>query len=135
MPRWTYGPSTSGVPLGPAVPTRSPSSTAAFAGTAIEPRCVRVTARPSAVVIVTTEPEPGTVPANVTVPAAGARTVSPAPAPTSMPRCSPAAYGCAGSKTNGCRTAPPTGHVHACATGAATSATTVARKEIGRAHV
>ena len=41
-----------------------------------EPRCVSVTARPSAVAIVTTEPEPGTLPAKVTVPAAGARTVS-----------------------------------------------------------
>ncbi len=34
-----------------------------------------------------------------------------------MPRCCPAAYGCAGSKTNGCRTGPSAGHVHALADG------------------
>jgi len=60
-----------------------------------------VTASPSAVVIVSARPEPGTVPLKVTVPAAGASTDSSASAAMSTPRCSPAAYGCAGSKLNG----------------------------------
>jgi len=60
-----------------------------------------VTANPSAVVIVSARPEPGTAPLNVTVPAAGASTTSLASAAMSTPRCSPAAYGCAGSKVNG----------------------------------
>jgi hypothetical protein len=117
MPRWTYGPDTSGVPVGPAAPTTAPSAIAAPSATTIEPRCVSVTASPSGVVIVTLSPELGTVPANVTVPAAGATTGSPWPAPMSTPRCSPAEYGCAGSKTNGCRTGPLTGHVQARAAG------------------
>ncbi|HZQ15444.1 MAG TPA: hypothetical protein VFA82_01600 [Gaiellaceae bacterium] len=40
---------------------------------------------------VTLRPEPGTVPANVTRPAAGASTSAPRSPATSMPRCSPAA--------------------------------------------
>ncbi len=43
IPRWTYGPSTSGVPLGPTVPIASCSATVAPLETAIEPRCVSVT--------------------------------------------------------------------------------------------
>src|SRR5439155_24017051 len=58
-------------------------------------------------------PPPGTGPANVTVPSAGARTDIPSVVPMSIPRCWPPAYGCAGSKTNGRNTGPSTGHVHA----------------------
>ena len=81
--------------------------------TAIEPRCVSVTEYPSAVSIVTLLPEAGTVPAKVTVPETGASTADPSLPPTSMPRCCPAAYGCAGSKTNGWSTGPSAGHVQA----------------------
>src|SRR5258707_15741363 len=112
MPRWRYGPSTSGVPLGPTVPTSVPSDTAAFFATAIEPRCVSVTERPSGVSIVTDAPLDGTVPAKLTTPAAGATTVAPGGEPTSMPRCWAPAYGCARSKENPCSTGPWTGHVH-----------------------
>src|SRR5690348_8602248 len=98
----------------------------------MEPRWVSVTAKPSTVVIVSTRPEPGTVPLNVTVPAAGASTTSPARAPMSMPRCSPAAYGCAGSKLNGWSTGPPTGHVQARATGATSSAVRTATSSTRR---
>lgn len=91
MPRCTYGPSTSGVPLGPTVPTTSPSATVAPRETASAPRWVSVTASPSAVSIVTVRPLEGTEPAKVTVPDAGARTGAPAAAPTSIPRCSPPA--------------------------------------------
>ena len=148
MPTWTYGPATSGSPLGPTTATGWPSSTAAPAATATEPRCVSVTARPPGVVIVSDRPEPGTVPLKVTVPAAGASTVSPAVAAMSMPRCSPAAYGCAESKLNGWSTGPETGQVHARATGATSSAaraatsstrridiTSVVRSENGRSRV
>src|SRR5216683_30006 len=103
--------------------------------TEIEPRCVSVTAYPSAVVIVRLLPEVGTVPANVTVPAAGATTTTPAAAPTSMPRCWPGAYGCAGSRTNGWTTGPLTGQVQAPAAGARTSAPATAAsraRRIGR---
>jgi hypothetical protein len=55
------------------------------------PTCVTVTAYPSDVEIVIVSPCVGTLPANVTVPAAGARIASAASAPTSMPRCWPAA--------------------------------------------
>jgi hypothetical protein len=68
--------------------------------------------------MVTLMPEVGTVPANVTVPAAGATTGASAAAPMSIPRCCPAAYGCAGSKTNGWSTGPSAGQVQAPATGA-----------------
>ena len=44
IPRWTYGVATSGSPLGPIVPTGSPSATAAPFVTTSEPRCVSVTA-------------------------------------------------------------------------------------------
>src|SRR5581483_11853047 len=106
MPRCTYGTATSGVPLAPAVPTAAASATVVPSATEIDPRCVSVTAKPSAVVIVTVSPDPGTNPANVTTPAAGARTVSPGSAATSIPRCCPPAYGFAGSNENGCTTAP-----------------------------
>jgi hypothetical protein len=86
-PRWTYGCPTSASPLGPIVPTTAPSATASpFAGR-IEPRWVRVTLYPSAVRIVSVRPLSATVPANVTCPAAGARTSAPGAAATSTPRC------------------------------------------------
>jgi hypothetical protein len=62
MPRWTYAPLTSGSPDGPIVPIASPSATVAPFATVVEPRCVSVTAYPSAVVIVSDRPELGTVP-------------------------------------------------------------------------
>src|SRR5579871_1382989 len=114
MPRWTYGPATSGVPLGPTVPTTAPSATVAPFFTASEPRWVSVTSSPPGVWIVSEIPFVGTVPANDTVPLAGATTGTPlADAPMSTPRCWPAAYGYAGSKEKPCRTGPATGHVHA----------------------
>ena len=134
-PRWRYGPATSGSPLGPTTPTGAPSSTAVPAATETEPRCVSVTAKPSAVVIVSARPEPGTVPLNVTVPAAGASTTSPVPPEMSIPRCSPAAYGCAGSKLNGWRTGPSTGHVQARATGATSSAARAATSSTRRIDI
>jgi hypothetical protein len=51
---------------------------------------VRLTARPDGVWIVRVFPLVGTVPANVTTPAAGASTDAPDPAPIAMPRCWPA---------------------------------------------
>src|SRR3954465_12165863 len=113
MPRCTYGCATSGSPEGPIVPTGSPSAPVAPAASVREPRCVSVTAYPSAVAIVRLVPEVGTTPANVTVPAAGAATTAPATALMSMPRCWPPAYGCAGSKANGWTTGPCTGQVQA----------------------
>jgi hypothetical protein len=77
-------------------------------------------------------PDAGTVPANVTVPATGASTVEPASPARSTPRCWPAAYGWAGSKVNGWRTAPPVGHVHAPALGARESAPKAARSRSRR---
>jgi hypothetical protein len=68
----------------------SPSATAAPFVTAIDPSCVIVTDQPSDVRIETDLSLPGTVPAKVTTPPAGAWTVSPATPPTSMPRCWPA---------------------------------------------
>src|SRR5690242_14687827 len=117
MPRWTYGPACSDVPDGPTVPIRSPSATVAPFATASEPRCVSVTDRPSAVRIDTDCPLDGTDPANVTSPPAGAPTAVPDGEPMSIPRCSPAAYGCAGSKENPASTGPATGQVHAPAEG------------------
>jgi hypothetical protein len=103
---------------------RSPSATLAPLATASEPRCVSVTESPSAVRIETLCPLDGTEPANVTSPPAGARTTVPDGEPMSIPRCSPAAYGCAGSKENPDRTGPVTGHVHAPAEGTATTNST-----------
>jgi len=91
MPRWTYGTANSAVPLDPTAPTASPSPTVASRATASEPRCVRVTARPPAVWIVSVLPLAGTVPAKVTVPAAGASTGAPVSAAIAMPRLWPAA--------------------------------------------
>jgi len=91
MPRWTWGSVTSGSVLGPIVPTPSPSATVAPFFTTNEPRCVSVTDQPSGVSIVTDLPLVGTVPANVTMPPAGARTVDPTSPATSIPRCCPAA--------------------------------------------
>src|SRR5581483_1197533 len=103
---YRYGTSSSGVPLGPTVPTPSPSPTLAPFETSIDPRWVSVTEYPSAVAIVTDFPLEGTVPAKVTVPADGARTAVPGDAPMSMPRCWPPAYGWLESKTNPSRTGP-----------------------------
>src|SRR5439155_13834205 len=103
--------SSSGTPLGPTVPTGSPSRTAAPRRTPNDPRCTSVTEYPSAVWIVTILPPPGTLPANETVPEAGAPTGAPAGAPMSIPRCWPAAYGWAGSKENPISTGPATGQV------------------------
>ena len=105
------------MPLGPTVPTAAPSTTRALRSTLTEPRWVRLTARPSAVWIVTLRPFVGTVPAKLTTPGAGASTGVPPSAPIAMPRCCPAAYGCAGSNENVSSTGPRTGHVHACAPG------------------
>ncbi len=115
---YRYGTLSSGVPLGPTVPTASPSPTVAPFDTPIEPRCVSVTEYPSGVAIVTDLPLAGTVPAKVTTPPAGATTAVPVPAPMSIPRCWPPAYGCAESNVNPSRTGPWTGHVHALAAGA-----------------
>src|SRR5436305_1171504 len=49
-----------------------------------------------------------------------------------MPRCSPAAYGCAGSKTNDWRTTPSVGHVHALAAGAQISTATATSRSTRR---
>src|SRR5215472_4054561 len=73
MPRCTYGPATSASPLDPTVPTESPSRTDAPFEERIVPRCVSVTAYPSAVSIVTLRPEDGTDPAKETTPAGGVR--------------------------------------------------------------
>jgi hypothetical protein len=43
MPRWTYGWSNSGVPLGPTPPTDEPSEMTAPFNTPIEPRWTSVT--------------------------------------------------------------------------------------------
>src|SRR5918994_4712690 len=75
---------------------------------------------------------PGSEPAKVTVPDAGAPTRAPALQPTSIPRCWPAAYGSSTSE-NGRRTEPSHGHDHALADGTSTSATTAtsARRSMG----
>jgi hypothetical protein len=111
------GTSNSAVPLGPTVPSGAPSATESFCCTTIEPRCVRLTASPAAVWIVTVLPFAATVPAKLTTPAAGASTGAPASAPIAMPRCWPAAYGCAWSNEKVWSTGPRTGHVQALAHG------------------
>jgi hypothetical protein len=131
-PRWTYGSSNSGVPLGPIVPTTSPSRIAEPFFTEIEPRCVRMTEYPSAVSTVTTFPLVGTVPANETAPPAAARTSEPAGPATSMPRCWPPAYGWFLSNENGRSTAPFVGQVHALATPGKSAALTRATRSIRR---
>jgi hypothetical protein len=90
-PRWRYGWGCSASPLGPIVPTTSPSATAVPTRTPIDPSWTRVTEKPSAVRIVSESPEPGTSPAKPTLPAAGARTSDLAGAAMSMPRCWPLA--------------------------------------------
>lgn len=122
MPSCMYGPATSASPLGPMVATASPSATDAPFATAIDPSCVSVTDQPSEVRMVSDFPLPGTVPANVTTPPAGARTADPGSPPISIPRCSPAEYGWAGSNENASSTGPPVGQVHAAAGATATSA-------------
>src|SRR4051794_26943953 len=83
--------------------------------------------------MVTVRPPEGTLPANETTPAAGARTVSPAAPPTSIPRCWPPAYG-SSPKTNGRSTGPPTGQDQARAAGApqrAATRQTTSKRRIG----
>src|SRR3954452_1963211 len=83
--------------------------------------------------MVTVRPPEGTLPANETTPAAGARTVSPARPPTSIPRCWPPAYG-SSPKTNGRSTGPPTGQDQARAAGApqrAATRHTTSKRRIG----
>lgn len=119
-PRWTCGWAFPRSALAPTAPTEPPSSTAAPVTTSVEPSCSSVTAYPSEVRIVTARPPFGTLPTNETVPRTGARTLVLSAAPTSMPRCWPAAYGSAESE-NGRSTGPSTGQVQACAAGATTS--------------
>lgn len=87
----TYGWSWAAAPLGPSVPTTSPSATTRLRATAIDPRWTSVTEYPSDVAIVTHRPLVGTDPANVTVPPRGAGTGAPAGPPMSIPRCWPPA--------------------------------------------
>ena len=83
----------SAVPLAPAVPIASPSATTSSFVTPSEPRCVRLTARPAGVSIVTVLPFDATVPAKLMTPPAGASTGAPLSAPIAIPRCCPAVYG------------------------------------------
>jgi hypothetical protein len=112
MPRYTYGAVSVETPLGPTVPTGSPSATTAPRATSKEPRCTSVTEKPSSVPIVTVLPPVGTVPAKETVPLAGASTGVPVGEPMSIPRCCPAAYG-SDPNEKGRRTGPRTGQVQA----------------------
>ena len=82
-------------PLGPTVPTCSPSATVAPRSTANEPRCTSVTESPCAVSSESVLPPTGTVPAKVTVASTGASTGVPVGAPIEMPRCCPGALGSA----------------------------------------
>ncbi|CAA9532301.1 MAG: hypothetical protein AVDCRST_MAG85-3789, partial [uncultured Solirubrobacteraceae bacterium] len=63
--------------------------------------------------IVTARPRPGSRPAKRTSPPHGARTVAPARAAMSIPRCCPASKRLARSSSNGVTTSPRTGHRHA----------------------
>ncbi len=84
MPSWTCG--TAEGSAAAIVPTVSPSATPSPTETVIDPRCVSVTAQPSSVRIDTVRPFVGSDPANVTRPAAGARTSEPGGPATSIPR-------------------------------------------------
>jgi hypothetical protein len=133
-PRWTCGARVTPSSLAPTSPTIAPSATVLPRVTAIEPSWSSVTAYPSAVWIVSARPPPGTAPVNETIPAAGARTASPAAAPTSIPRCWPAAYSSSASE-NGRRTGPSAGQTQPAAAGttirdaiAATTATESTRR-------
>jgi hypothetical protein len=112
MPRYTYGTASVEIPLGPTVPTGSPSATTAPRATSKEPRCTSVTEKPSSVWIVTVLPPVGTVPAKETVPPVGASTGVPVGEPMSIPRCCPAAYG-SDPNEKGRRTGPRTGQLQA----------------------
>ena len=122
MPRWTYGSGPSGSPLGPIVPTTSPSPIAVPTLTPIDPRWTSVTEYPSSVRIVRQRPSCGSWPTKETIPVVGARTSAPVGAPMSIPRCWPPAYG-SPSATNGLSTGPSTGQAHAAARGTCVSAT------------
>jgi hypothetical protein len=87
IPRWAYGTACSDSPLEPIVPTGAPSVTESPLATLTSPRWNSVTEKPSCVRIAMPRPWVGTEPANVTVPAAGARTGDPAGPATSIPRC------------------------------------------------
>jgi hypothetical protein len=120
--------------LGPIVPTPSPSATVAPFATVTEPRWTSVTDHPSSVWIVTVRPFDGTVPANVTIPLAGARTDCPSSPATSIPRCAPDAYGADESNENCRRTRPSVGQVQAPAAGTTASAT-VSGSRSRRIHI
>jgi hypothetical protein len=77
-------------------------------------------------------PPLGTVPANETMPPAGATTGAPTVAAMSMPRCWPAEYGCARSKWKGRKTWPSTGHVQARAADAGSATAHRSRTPIRR---
>jgi hypothetical protein len=124
-PRWTYGWSCSDSPLSPSVPSCSPSATDAPRATPSEPRWSSVTVNPSPVSIVIERPCSGSVPAKRTSPPAGASTGSPASPAMSTPRCAPASYS-PGASTNGRRTVPEAGQLHASADGEAASAAATA---------
>jgi hypothetical protein len=91
IPRCTWGSTISASLLGPTVPMGPPSETLAPFETSIAPSWTSVTDSPSGVWIVTVRPFVATEPAKLTLPAAGASTVVPTGAPTSIPRCCPPA--------------------------------------------
>jgi hypothetical protein len=99
--------------------------------TAVEPSWTSVADSPPAVSIVTVRPYLGTLPANDTVPDAGATTGVPDRAPMSIPRCWPAAYGSPPNE-NGRSTGPSTGHVQACPAGTTISAAKIAASSARR---
>jgi hypothetical protein len=113
-PRWT-------TPDAATVPTAWPSVTASPLWTPIDPSSVSVTLY-EPLRIDTLNPLLGTVPAKVTLPDAGATTAVPGVAEISIPRCCPAAYGCASSNENASTTVPVTGQLQPPADGTTTSA-------------
>jgi hypothetical protein len=104
----------------------SPSVTPALRATFSEPRWRSVAEYPSGVAIASVLPPVGTVPANVTVPLAGATTGVPGSAPMSMPRWRPPAYG-SEPKLNPRKTGPCTGQAQPRAVAGATSAAATAQ--------
>jgi hypothetical protein len=137
-PRCTYGRSCSGVPDAPACAIGCPSSTRSPRRTSSEPRWIREALWPSVVEMVIVSPCVGTVPANVTSPAAGERTGDEASAAMSSPRCWPAAYRSSATEYSR-RTGPSAGHDQAWATGVAVSApattmTAASRRVVRRAN-
>jgi hypothetical protein len=80
--------------------------------------------------MVIVSPFAATLPAKVTVPAAGATTGSPRAPWMSIPRCCPGASGLSSSKANPCNTGPGTGHVQAPAAAGVASARSTAMAAI-----